>query len=803
MCEFGERRLMGRFIGIDLGTTNSVIAVMDGPRARILETSEGRRSAKSVVGLRVRRGRDGTRSEILVCDVAYDYSSLAPTDTIMSIKRLMGRGVADTEVELVKKSFQYQTVAPSDGTKDSVRVILGGSQYSPIQISAMILRKLKADAEICLNAPVTHAVITVPAYFSQIQKSATRKAGIEAGLRVIKILDEPSAAAVAYGISDEDTAPRVVMVYDLGGGTFDISILMVAGGSFTTLGVGGDMWLGGDRFDEALVAYALRTLREDYPEVDPEANPKFMGELRKAAQRAKETLSSVSSADIIVANLLQGPDGPIDLNIEVTREEYEDLIRPLVDRTIGLVRQALKDYDLTEDSIDRVLMAGNSTMTPLVQSAVAGVFGRPKVLRTIHPKECVALGAAIVAAVLGGRMVCGAPDEADASRECGEVNPSDAETCQRCGSPLAGAEQIIDAQGRAQDLVVQSVAPFHYGARSANDQFTVFVRKGDPYPTADPQMQEFLTPVAGARTIAIPIYGGEDLSCASKNERQGEAFAILPPGLPKGTSVRIRLWLDDDGVFKLSGNLADGRDLSPLVVEKGEALDRAITTLEQVEERLGSRDLVDLQDTPEVEAIRERTFEHMRRGREKDALVAAENLQEVVAGLGRTDVSDKAEQLMGFTEFIVGNYSWAFSQGRIRQLHGLVESVRAARKPSSASDLEALVQELDHETDDLPIEVQMLLSVRQIIGTQINPYDPARAAALGMELAQVEDGLRGGNAFVAQQRMAGLLQEVEAAYQAAPPPAGGRGCKNGHRYYGGRYCPTCNADAWELVGKSR
>ena len=789
---------MGRFIGIDLGTTYSVVAAMEGPRPRILESAEGRRQVRSMVGVRRRERHGETRSEFLVGDTAFDNWPLAPESTIVSIKRLMGRGVADPEVQRIREWAQYRIVAPSDGTEDSVRVVMGNQEYSPIQISAMILRKLKEDAEYRLGSEVTHAVITVPAYFSHIQKDATRKAGVQAGLRVIQILDEPTAAAVAYGLDAEDAEARTILVYDLGGGTFDISVLVISGGSFITLNLEGNMWLGGDNFDQVLVEHAIRNLRREHPEADPLTNKKFMVELKRQAQRARETLSSARAADLIVAGLLQGPDGLIDLDIEVTREELEDLIRPLVDRTVTLVGKALENANLTAEEIDYVLMAGNATMTPLVQRAMEDTFGAAKVLRKIQPKEAVALGAATVAAVLGGHMVCGAPDPAAPGRECEEVNPADADTCQRCGNTLAPMEQVTAADGSRREIVLQPVAPFHYGARSAGDQFTVFVRKGDPYPTQDPQMHEFRTSVAGARMIAIPIHGGDDLDRASNNERQGEAFAILPPGLPKGTGVRIRLWLDANGVFRLSAHLEDGRELQPLVVEKGETLDRTIGALERVEELFGAREATATPaELAEVERIREGVFGDMQHGRDKEALAGVERLEKTVGGLG-SDLNEKAENLIGFTEFLLAQYPWAFDTQRTSLLTGLVQQTREGEQAKDPELLQTRVEQLDRATDDLPAPVQMLLRLRQVLATHINPYDPAAAAALSTELAQVEEALRRSDSLQAAQGLSQLMPRLEAAFEAAPPPPGGRRCKNGHVYLGGRICPECGADLWEL-----
>jgi hypothetical protein len=311
-------------------------------------------------------------------------------------------------------------------------------------------------------------------------------------------------------------------------------------------------------------------------------------------------------------------------------------------------------------------------------------------------------------------------------------------------------------------------------------------------------MHEFQTPVAGARMIAIPIHGGDDLERASSNERQGEAFAILPPGLPKGTRVRIRLWLDASGVCQLSAHLEDGRDLKPLVVEKGEALDRTIGALERVEELLGSRGAT---ATPaqlaEVERIREGVFGDMQHGREKEALAEVERLEKAVGDLGN-DLGQKAENLIGFTKFLLGQYPWAFDQQRAGLLANLVQQITKAQRAKDPEFLRTAVEQLDRATDDLPAPVQMLLSLRQILAVHINPYDPAAASALGQELAQVEEALRRDEESLAAQRLSQLMPRLEAAFEAVPPPPGGRRCKNGHVYFGGRICRECGADLWEL-----
>ncbi len=797
---------MGKLVGIDLGTSNSVVAVMDGPRPRVLENKEGRRTTRSMVGLRRRKGTAGSGGEeLLVGESALDYWGLAPRNTIVSIKRLMGRGVADAEVQRIKRWAQYEIVEPSDGTKDSVRVVLGGKQYSPIEISAMILRKLKEDAEFRLGEEISHAVITVPAYFSQIQKDATRKAGRAAGLQVIKILDEPTAAAIAHGVDSGDSSEaRTLVVYDLGGGTFDVSVLMVAGGTFAPLDLEGDMWLGGDNFDLVLVEHVVDRLRREHPGLDPTANNKFMVELTKAAQKTKEALGASRSADLIVAAILQDEQhNLIDVDIEITREEFERMILPLVGRTRSLVERALGNAHVTPEQVDHVLMAGNSTAIPLVQQTMEEMFGPDKVLRRIHPKECVAMGAAIVAAVIGRRCVCDS---------CGHVNDDGALACEKCGATLQTGETTPPTDGGEighPEITIglqeiPGIAPFSYGAQTAGDSMTVFVKKGDPVPTADPQMRVFRTQIPNARVIAIPIYGGDDVERASANERQGDAFAVLPPGLPANTPIRVKLWLDRDGVFKLSAHLQDGQDLRPWVMEKGETQQRAIQELEEVERLLGQKaKTATSRELQAVEDARERVFGRLRAGEFDAALTEVRELTRRTDQKSLADAKEalreKAENLVRFTRMVLEKYHWTFEEARRQRLQDLADATERALA-GDATVLEARVATLDLETDDLPQIVGLLLGLRQAIHTRIYPFEAATATRLEQELGRLESQFASGD-MSALLDLNVLAVHVAAAMEEIPELSAGTPCSRGHVSSAGeRYCPApgCGDDKWIL-----
>lgn len=760
---------MGKVIGIDLGTTNSVAAVVDGPQIRVLDNRDNRPSTRSVVGLRHKKGK---ADEVLVGDVAVANWPMAPKDTILSIKRLMGRGVADPEVQKIKKESLYEVVEPSDGTRDSVRVLMGGKQYSPVEISAMILKKIKEDAEFRLGEEVTDAVITVPAYFSQAQKAATRLAGQQAGMRVIKVLDEPTAASIAYGVdSAESTEPKYILVYDLGGGTFDISVLMWAGNVFAPLTLEGDMWLGGDNFDQAIVDRAVAYIREEYG-VDPTPNLRCMAMLKKAAQEAKERLAASRTADIIIASALADESGNLlDVEMEITREQFEDWIRPQVAKTITLTEKALASAGLSVDQIAHVIMAGNSTCVPLVQQEVEKTFGTERVQRKMHPKLSVAQGAAKVAAVLYGKIVCQAPDPSDASRECGHVNKQDVPTCEKCGAPLGEA---ADKAAEDDELIPPGgIAPFSYGIQVKGDRFDVFIRKNAPFPTPEEQRepQTKHTHMANQRQINMPVYGGDNLDKASANDKQGEAVAILPPGLPVHTPVRIRLWLDSDGVFELSAHLEDGTDLKPWIM-KGEVDQKAIEMLQRIEQDFENVEHeLGTEEREALDKVRNDAFEDMRSHRFDQAMNRA---QEFKDKLGQRQAPDplrqKAENLLGFAQFVLQRYGWTFDVTKQYQFQQLVEQTREALEGGDRAALEKKVAELDKITDQLPKAAQLFVNMFMAIQSRIRPVDPVEASNLLDELDGVE------SAFKAKSPQAqAKLSQFAAKLAVAMDQIGGAG----------------------------
>jgi len=808
---------IGKKVGIDLGTTNSVVAIMQGPDPEILYSREGQPQIRSAVSLRERKGRGGqVRRQILIGDAAIGNWEYAPEDTIVSIKRLMGLGVEHPEIQRVKEWFYYKVVEPSEGTKDSVRVVMGAQEYSPVDISAMILRKLKEDAEYRLKEEVTHAVITVPAYFSQAQKAATRNAGLKAGLKVIKILDEPTAAAMSYGLDETDDAePKNILVYDLGGGTFDISVLLMCGPMFVTLNKEGDMWLGGDNFDQAVVEYAVEVIREEY-DVDPSSDKRFMVALKKAAQKARESLSASKWADLELAGRLKDEEGfVIDVFVELTREKYEELIRPLVERSLRLVDKAIKNAELTIDDVHFVLMAGNATITPLVQEMMEDKFGPDRVIRKKHPKFCVAEGAAIVAKLLVN-TVC---------PNCGHPNDEDAEECAECGAPLQLRDKVIcrhcefpNEQGAQvcamcsnplQEIVLDGISSRHYGVELAQDQFEVFIEKNDGIPTAEPKWKAFETQMPNQRMIRIPVWGGDNLEKASANEKQGEVFAILRSGLPKGTVVRVSVWLDADEIFRLAARLEDGTDLKPWVMDGG-VDQKVMEALSGIAGELA--ELGEVLDQTEREAIEEKRDQVLKKLQDRQYEAAqqdVEDLQQIVGAIERPEggpgsLEEKAQGLIGYTEFVLSEFAWAIEANQAYQLTNLVTKTKEALEAGDTGALQTAFDALDQATDRLPDTIRLLLSIRGAITARIQPVEPERAAQLQKLLSETEEAFQknpalGMLALVSlAKNVAEALKEVESkAAQGVPCPVCGHELPRG-----ARVCPECDADTW-ILGEHR
>src|SRR5215469_7710203 len=380
---------MAKTIGIHLSTTNSCMAVLEGGEPTVIPTAEGGRTTPSVVGFT----KDGQR---LVGAPARRQQVTNPQNTVFSIKRFVGRKFDEVSEEM--KIVPYEVVK---GPNDDVRVKAGGKEYAPPEISAMILQKLKADAESFLGETVTDAVITVPAYFNNAQREATKDAGKIAGLNVLRIINEPTAAALAYGL-DKEGADQTILVFDLGGGTFDVSVLELGDGVFEVKATNGDNHLGGDNFDKAVVDWMIAEFKRDQG-IDLGADPMALQRLYEAAEKAKIELSSTMTTQINLPFITATQDGPKHLDLQLTRAKLEELAHSLLERTVAPTKQALADAGLDASKIDHVVLVGGMTRMPAVQAKVKDLIGKEP-HKGVNPDEVVAVGAAIQAGVLKGEV---------------------------------------------------------------------------------------------------------------------------------------------------------------------------------------------------------------------------------------------------------------------------------------------------------------------------------------------------------------------------------------------------------------
>ncbi len=490
---------MAKIIGIDLGTTNSVAAVMSGGEPIVIPSAEGERLVPSVVAM-------NKNNERLVGRVARNQAITNPQNTIFSVKRFMGRKADDPEVERTRKRVPYAVNGADNG---DVRVRLGEKDYSAPEVSAMILAKIKADAEAYLGETITQAVITVPAYFNDAQRNATKDAGKIAGLEVLRIINEPTASSLAYGLDKKKN--EVIVVYDLGGGTFDVSILDVGDGVFQVRSTSGDTFLGGDDFDLRIMDYLIETFKKDNG-IDLNNDRQALQRLKEASEKAKIELSTVMQTEINLPYLTADASGPKHLVMTMSRAKLEQITADLVDRTIAPVKQALSDAGLNAGDINEIVLVGGMTRMPAIQDRVRAFFGKDP-HKGVNPDEVVAIGAAIQAGVLGGEV---------------------------------------------KDILLLDVTPLTLAIETLGGVATPQIERNTTIPTR--RSQAFSTAGDNQTQVEIHVLQGER-PMASDNKSLGKFILDGIPPAPRGVpQIEVTFDVDANGILKVSAkDKATGR----------------------------------------------------------------------------------------------------------------------------------------------------------------------------------------------------------------------------------------------------
>jgi molecular chaperone DnaK len=499
---------LSKIIGIDLGTTNSCVSIVEGIEPRVLTNREGSRTTASIVAF----AEEGDR---LVGPIAKRQAITNPLNTVFAVKRLIGRKYNDAEVTRAREVLSYSVARAPNG---DVKIEIRDRQYSPEEISALILREIKEFVEEGLQEEITEAVITVPAYFDDSQRQATKDAGKIAGLDVLRILNEPTAAALAYGL-DRREENQVIAVYDLGGGTFDVSILELSQGIFEVRSTAGDTFLGGEDFDQRIMDWLIADFRSETG-IELRGDRMALQRLKEGAERAKCELSSAADAAINLPFISADASGPRHLARSLTRSHFEELVQDLVARTEGPCLDALRQANLRPDQIDEVLLVGGQTRTPLVAATVERIFGR-KPNRDINPDEVVAMGAAIQGGILRGDI---------------------------------------------KDLVLLDVTPLSLGVETQGGLFTKLIERNATIPTKNTQI--FTTVVDNQDTVRVHVLQGER-QLANQNKSLGRFELVGIPPAPRGIpQIEVTFAIDSNGIVNVSArdlatNLSQSMQINP------------------------------------------------------------------------------------------------------------------------------------------------------------------------------------------------------------------------------------------------